>query len=147
MTIHTVPKPVIASGHTIIKHLLAKYGPLTHEELLARVPQFEPMKNVSRSHLKRYYLKALKDRGEIRTKIDRSKPHPRSANRFQFVHVIAPDLLERYKSDRVLEFNTGALTEEKNKELELSRRFWHGETSEPHIPQWPGKKEGDIPSS
>ncbi|KAJ1991175.1 hypothetical protein H4R33_001461 [Dimargaris cristalligena] len=126
---------VVASGHTIIKHILAKHGPQTTQSLFDKAVTYAPLSDLTRSKFKKYFVKALKGRHEILTKIDRTQTHAKYPNQFEFTHRLDPRLQEFFAAEKVLYQRSHDLVTAKEKELAAARAFWVGETNTPHIPK------------
>ncbi|KAJ1645764.1 hypothetical protein IWQ61_010277 [Dispira simplex] len=133
-------RPVVASGFTIIKHVLAKHGPQTQKQLFSRITEYAPLANLTRHKFKKHLLNALKARNDVIVKVDHTMRHHKFPNRHEFTHRINPKLEKEFASDEVLYQDSRVLTDLKNKELEISKQFWSGESNLPYVPSWPGKK-------
>ncbi|OBZ87265.1 hypothetical protein A0J61_04687 [Choanephora cucurbitarum] len=81
------------SAGKLVKHLIAKNGPMTTQTLFNYVPTY-PQQFISKTHLKQKVLKSLEGEGVLFKKVNREKTQPKPVWEWQFVD---PKLAEKYK--------------------------------------------------
>ncbi|CAO3641037.1 unnamed protein product [Cunninghamella blakesleeana] len=83
----------MSSGGKIIKHLIAKNGPMTTNSLATHIKAFEK-ELVSKSHMKRHILSSLEGQGVLHKKVYREASAPKPTWRWQFTD---ESLIPKYK--------------------------------------------------
>ncbi|KAI8344783.1 hypothetical protein BC941DRAFT_464992 [Chlamydoabsidia padenii] len=69
----------------IIKHLIAKHGPLTTTSLASHITTFEKQL-VSKSHLKHHVLASLEGQGVLHKQVYRESAHSKPLWRWDFIN-------------------------------------------------------------
>lgn len=82
------------SAGRIVKHLIAKHGPLTTTSLSTHIPTFE-QELVSKSHLKNRILSSLEGDGVLYKKVYRESAESKPVWRWHFTHESDAALYEK----------------------------------------------------
>lgn len=76
---------IMPSAGKIVKHLIAKHGPLTTNSLATHVSTFEKQL-VSKSHMKHHILASLEGQGVLYKKVHRDAATLKSSWRWEFTN-------------------------------------------------------------
>lgn len=81
------------SAGKIVKHLLAKEGPMTTQKFFQYLPTYEKQ-FISKTHLKTKVLKSMESQGEIQKVINRDSGLPKPVWEWRFTN---PEEAEKFK--------------------------------------------------